>query len=373
MKAGKVRKQEEKRRKLAAEKEAKEKEAKLVAQRAELEAAKERERQLQLQLESLDDEDSSDEDGPQEVTPQETTPTNSVVLPKEASQSTIIPAAVLAASPSPQPQQSGTGPNQNMSINSNTTSAVASAYSSETKNPFFKKLSQSGDRSLPAASQSKTSFASPTTAEASTNPFHRLTLQENAAKSAPPLSSTPTSNRPSRIRPEEDEWSVVDSTEDSSDDDDEGERSTGGSAKQLASMLFGTMAPPRPLSAMDEKKSPSTNADATMTPSMSPSTPMMSAGDALVPPPPPSPMPMPIQAPSSIPDGPPPPPPMPGSFGGAPSAPPPPAPPMQPAPTTGSGPPSVGALLGDIKKGKGLKKVETKDRSQASVAGRVLS
>ena len=368
VKAGKVRKQEEKRKKLAAEKESKEREAKLATQRADLEAAKERERQLQQQLESLDDEDSSDEDGPQEVTPQETTPTNSVILPKEAAPS-ITPATVLATSPSPESHTSGTESNQTLNTIPSTTSMPSSAYSSETKNPFFKKLSQSGDHNIPATSQSKSPFTSPASTEPSTNPFHRLTLQENAMKSVPSLSSTPTGSRPSRVRPEEDEWSVVDSTEDSSDEED-GERPTGGSAKQLASMLFGTMAPPRPLSAMDEKKLPTANADSTTTPSMSPSTPYTSVGG--VPPAPPPPPPTAMQAPSSAPGGPPPPPPMPGSFGGAPNAPPPPAPPMQAASMSSSGPPSVGALLGDIKRGTGLKKVETKDRSQASVAGRVL-
>ena len=43
--------------------------------------------------------------------------------------------------------------------------------------------------------------------------------------------------------------SVVDSDDSSSDDDDAPQ----GGAKQLASILFGTMAPPRPLSAMDNK------------------------------------------------------------------------------------------------------------------------
>lgn len=250
----------------------------------------------------------------------------------------------------------------------------SSSYGADTKNPFFKKINQANE-TAPAPP----SIASQSTAAESTNPFHRFTQQQESAKSQPlppPLTSTPTGNRPSRVRPEEDEWSVVDSTS-SSDDEEDANKPTGGSAKQLASMLFGTMAPPRPLSAMDDQKS--------MGSPTSPMPPTPSTATAMSPPPPPPPM------PGSFDDGqppaapPPPPPPMPTS--GAPPAPPPPpppapemsgAPPAPPPPPLGmpSGPrggmPSIGGLLGDIQKGTGLKKVQTKDRSTASTAGRVL-
>ncbi|MCJ1464066.1 actin organization and endocytosis protein [Pseudocyphellaria aurata] len=371
---GKIKKQEEKRRKQAAEKEAKDREAKLAAQRTELEAAKEKERQLQQQLESLGDDDSSDDEGPQEITPQETTPTNSQILSREGSTQPVeFP---TPSRPAPTESPTTTSPP--------TINAPQNSSYNESKNPFFKKLNQPTE--LASSAQSSSSLASPTAAEVSTNPFHRLTQQESASKTASqlhsqpafpqPLSSAPTNgHRPSRVRPEEDEWSVVDSTEDS---DEEPEQPTGGSAKHLASILFGTMAPPRPLSAMDEKDRSKTPIDSPSTPS-APS--ILSGGPPALPPipsgsafggafpsaPPPAP-PMPS---AGAPPPPPPPPPMPSM--GAPPPPPIPgmgAPPPPPLPNTGA--PAVAGLLGEIVKGKGLRKVETKDRSQASVAGRVL-
>ena len=357
VKAGKVRKQDEKRRKQAAEKEAKEKVAKVAAQRAELEAAKERERQLQLQLESLADEDSSDDEANQETTPQENTPTSSQFLIRDStphlsthssSASEPLPIVNIASLPVPE-----------LRADSTTPKAQSPTHSTETNNPFFKKPGQSVESSSTPVSQPTSSITSPSINEASRNPFHRFAQQESAesaAKAVQPLTSTPTGNRPSRIRPEDDDWSVVDSTEDSSDDD-ERDKSTGVTSKKLASMLFGTMGPPaRPLSATDEMKSPRV---------------LPTSGiDAPPTSPPPS------QVPDMlVPSGPPPPPPMPVSFGDAPSVPPPPPPPPS-GPSTGVtkvGPPAVGALLGEITKGKGLRKVETKDRSQSSVAGRVLN
>ncbi|KAI4196020.1 MAG: hypothetical protein LQ346_003317 [Caloplaca aetnensis] len=380
VKQGKVKRQEEKRRKQAAEKEAKEKEAKLAAHRAEIEAAKERERQLQLQLEGLGDESSSDEEGPQETTPQETTPTSSQVLSREKSP----PAPEASAPPTFAPSENATTSPPLASANRGPSSSI----SSESKNPFFKQLSQA--TSEPAATpsaQPSSSIASPTEVS-STNPFHRLAQQQaqGQPKEAPqPLVSNPNGGpRPSRHRPEEDEWSVVDSTEDSSSDDEAGgDKPTGGSAKQLASMLFGTMAPPRPLSAMDDKQAKSPVLGSPSTPS--------------APPPAPAAPPMPTSSGAEgAPSAPPPPPPPMPNFGGAPPAPPPPPPPMPgtsaPAPPPmpgsfdGGAPPAAAlpppapaaagdrsGLLGEIRMGKGLKKVQTKDRSTASTAGRVLN
>lgn len=371
VKQGKIRKQEEKRRKQAAEKEAKEREAKLAAQRVELQAARERERQLQLQLESLADDDSSDDEGPQDITPQETTPTNSQALSRENS---VQPKETLLAS-------------THVSTESPpTTSPIAvptpsQTHNNESKNPFFKKLGQATDSGSTPVTQSSSSLTSPAANEISTNPFHRLTQQESAASKTPtqpqaetqtqphpppPLSSTPTGgHRPSRVRPEEDEWSVVDSNEDSSDE--ESDRPSGGNAKHLASILFGTMGPPRPLSAMDEKDKPKTPVnDSPVTPT---------APTASTPPPPPLPS---GSAFGGANHGAPPPPPMPPA--GAPPPPPMPnvgAPPPSPLPgaasSNGTAPPVVVGFLGEIVRGKGLRKVETKDRSQASVAGKVLN
>ena len=373
MKQGKVKKHEERRRKQAAEKEAKEREAKFAAQRAELDAAREKERQLQLQLESLGDDDSSDDEGPQEITPQGTTPTSSQVLsrddnvqPNESSTaSRSIPTESAATTGSPSASTRLT------SLHSN----------NESKNPFFKKLNQSTETGSIPANPSSSPITLPTTNEISTNPFHRLTQQESTSKASaqpqtqtqphfpPSLSSTPTSgHRPSRVRPEEDEWSVVDSTEDSSDE--EPDRTTGGSAKHLASILFGTMAPPRPLSAMDDKDKPRTPVND------SPATPSASVMPSVSAPPPPPPLPLGTTFGGEPPGAAPPPPPMPST--GAPPPPPmagmgaPPPPPLPGASSVGGAPPHVAGLLGDIVRGKGLKKVETKDRSQATSAGRVL-
>lgn len=396
VKQGKIKKQEERRRKKAAEKEAQEKEAKLAAHRAEIEAAKERERQLQAQLDGLGDESSSDEEGPQEITP-----VSSQVLSRDKSPpapvretKTFTPSESAAASPALAPVNRG----------------PSSSISSETKNPFFKKLNQANESSAaaglgtpPTQSQSTSSITSPAATEQSTNPFHRL-AQQHAAQPQPPQSqmqqpsaphfaATPADSgpRPSRHRPEDsDDWSAFDSTSsnnNSDNEDDDEDRPTGGSAKQLASMLFGTMAPPRPPSAMNENqkaKSPGLGSPSTPSvpaaPSSPPAAPPMPSGNA--PPPPPLPT-----------SAPPPPPPMPGSFNdtdtasarmSAPPAPPPPPPampgngppppPPMPMPTmpAGAGAGGRSGLLGEIQKGKGLRKVQTLDRSTASTAGRVL-
>lgn len=342
---GKVKKAEEKARKKAGEREAKEKEAKLAAQRAELEAAREKERQLQLQLESLDDDSSDEGDGLQQITPQESTPTTSQVLP-----------------PPPQPTAAPPVPASVSSVGDAT--PLSSPPAEESRNPYFKKTSMSSESGAPMAAPpappipQNQSFSPPPAASrelSSTNPFHRIAQQE-AAK---PLTQTYTGPQ-SRRRPETDEWDAESDKEESSDD--EGPAPAGGSAKHLASILFGTMAPPRPLSAMDSK--PATPVQDQPIPgafdSAPPPPPMPDSGAPAAPPPPP-----PLPG-SGAPSMPPPPPPTPGLD--APGGPPP--PPPMPAPSTGA--PVVGALLGEIQMGKGLKKTTTKDRSSASTAGRVL-
>lgn len=373
---GKIKKQEEKRKRQAAEKEAKEKEARLAAQRAELEAAREKERQLQLQLESLNDEDSSDDEGPQEITPLETTPTNSQVLSREGS-TQLDPASSAAREPVNEPP----------TADSHSAAPPISGPSSygESRNPFFKKLNQPNEVQSSSTSSSTSLLATPVANEMSTNPFHRLTQQDNAARPqiqpssvsppAPPTSQSPNSGqRPSRVRPEDDQWSVVDSTGDSSSDD-EPDRTIVGSAKHLASILFGSLAPARPQSAGGgDNERFKTPVDSPSTPSAAPTIPSANLS--------PQPAPIPVQSSTSSYDNgapaapaapPPPPPPMPpgmeAAFGSAPPAPPPPPPPSLPPPGADSG---RQGLLGEIVRGKGLKKVETRDRSQASVAGRVL-
>ncbi|KAF1953911.1 hypothetical protein CC80DRAFT_449807 [Byssothecium circinans] len=333
---GKIQKQEAKKRKEAARTEAKDREAKLAAERARIEAIREQERRLQLQLESLDDEDSSsDDEGPQNITPQGTTPTASQELPQETAPAAPPPPPPMPQAAPPLPHQASTPPS---SMASPPASSLTSPHpgfgDTETKNPFLKKMAMSN--------QENQAIATPppppsTTSEVSTNPFHRLT-QENANK-APSFSEPSAPPARMRGRQEEDDWSVVDSDDSSSDEDDAPQ----GGAKQLASLLFGNMAPPRPLSAMDNK-SPRAESPAVSSPPTG------------IPPPPP----MPTSGAPPPPPGPPPPP-----AGG-----PPPPPPMPAGPPAGAA--DRGALLSQIQSGRGLRKVETKDRSTASTAGRVL-
>lgn len=331
VKAGKIKKEEEKRRKKAAHAEAKQQEARLAAQRAEIEAAQARECELQRQLDAIDDDDdSSDDDEPEQVTPQASTPTQSQEF--ERKEISPPPPPVPAAVPPIPPAAMATA-----------LPVTSPSVDAEIRNPFYKKLAQ-GDLTSPSA-QSSTS----------NNPFHRLPAQE-APRAPEPIITQPTGPR-SRARPEEDEWSVVGSDKDDDSSDEEGPGA--GNARQLASILFGTMGPPRPLSAAGVGSTPTSPA------------PMR---DAVSSPPPPPPMPN-----SGAPPPPPgpPPPPMP-SFGGPPGPPPPPPgmgpPPPPPMPAMGGGAPpgDRSGLLASIQMGAKLKKTQTKDKSAASVAGRVL-
>ncbi|KAJ5358689.1 Actin cytoskeleton-regulatory complex protein pan1 [Penicillium cataractarum] len=365
---GKIKKQEEKRRREEASRQAKEQEARLEAQRAELEAAKERERQLQRELEGMD-EDSSDDEGPINITPQDSTPTQSQVLSAPPIPTIAVPEPVVSA-PAPEAEKV-VSPD----------SFPATTPDAESKNPYFKSLGQ--QPSEPATSPP---------AAHSTNPFHRLAQQEKQEPLKPTFTGAVPLERKTRARPEDDDdWSAAGSEFDSSDEEDD--HPGGGSAKQLASILFGTMAPPRPLSAMDEDKSVTPVQASPIAPPPPPppaavSPPAVEEASSPAPPagiPPPPPPPPATGAPAAAPPPPPvggapaAPPPPPPPFG-APAAPPPPPPPFgTPAVAPPPPPPAAGgaggersALLASIQAGKGLRKVQTNDRSTSSSAGRVL-
>ncbi|KAI9166868.1 Actin cytoskeleton-regulatory complex protein PAN1 [Paramyrothecium foliicola] len=372
---GKIRKEEEKKRKKAALADAKEKEAKLAARRAEIEAAKQRELELQRQLEALNDESSSDEDeGQSQITPQASTPTHGGS--QIGSQELERPTAAPVVSPPAQ------------------TASSQSASEAESKNPYFKMMAQPSESTSPAASTIAPPVPAPAPpappvpqaapADVSTNPFHRMTQETKAAPASAPAPAPIPSAPVSRRRVDSDDWgSDKDSDDDDSDDDD---RPGGGNAAQLASILFGTMAPPRPLSAAGKESAPSSPAPPAWndSPVAAPPPPPMPSADApsgapAAPPPPPplpgstegpsAPPPPPPPPPASGPPPPPPPPPMAGA-GGPPAPPPPPPPGGAPAPPAGGGRPA--GFLNEIQLGKSLKKTTTKDKSAASVAGRVL-
>ncbi|KAF4470438.1 Actin cytoskeleton-regulatory complex PAN1, partial [Fusarium albosuccineum] len=222
---GKLRKEEEKKRKKAAMAEAKEKEAKLAARRAEIEAARQRELELQRQLEAMDDDSSSsDDEGPQQVTPPASTPTmgGSQVASQE-----------LEKRPSPPPVAAAP-------VSPPTVITSPPPAETESKNPFFRMMSQSNEASSSPAPAAAPPAPPVPQSEVSTNPFHRITQNQEAKAPAAPAAPV------SRRRADSDDWG---SDKDDDDEDSDDDRPGGGSAAQLASILFGTMAPPRPLSA----------------------------------------------------------------------------------------------------------------------------
>ncbi|CAK7263953.1 actin organization and endocytosis protein [Sporothrix epigloea] len=384
---GKLKKDEEKKKKKAAVAQAKEKEAKLAARRAEIEAAKKREEELRRQLESMDDSDSSsDDEGPQQITPQASTPALADSKQLGANDGHVAPAASAAAAvPS-------------ATLNGNATSP-------ESRNPYFKMLSQtSGSSSTTGASTVVTPPSTGATNDASTNPFLRMATHPVVA--APPIAAPPSTGPISRKRADTDDGWGSDANDGEDDDDSDVDDRPGGgkSAAELASRLFGSMAPPRPLSAVGDKNTSGSPAPVSM-PSVPPPPPFAAAPEApatsetktsetpaspapdtfasvfapppvpnmdapTAPPPPPPPPPAPASGAPAAP--PPPPPPPPGGALGAPPPPPPPPPPGPPPSAAGGGAGRPPAFLTQVKTGMTLRKTVTNDKSGPLSGGRVL-
>ncbi|POS87016.1 hypothetical protein EPUL_003605, partial [Erysiphe pulchra] len=386
VKAGKVKKEEEKRRRKAAQSEAREKESRLMAQRAEIEAARARERELQKQLESIEaDNDSSDDEVPEKIdshtsNDQESqmaeTKENLTVPPMSTSShgtsisdTTVHENSSVFQSLSTLDQDIKIVESSNSGQTLSTPEPEPTFFSTtptnvfdknpvefETNNPFFTKTLQDSVEDISSVQ--------------SNNPFYRLSAQDTNT----PIKVQAIGNR-SRVRPEDDDWSVVDSEsgDESSDDGNPGV----GNARQLASILFGTMEPSSSVSALSgvnsssntgalvkEIKSDSTTSTPNFEASTSPPDPEFDT-PSLPPPIPSTNIPAPPPLPSA---GPPLPPPLPPLSSSGPPLPPPPP----PLPTPGSNNTTArpAGFLGEIMKGKALKKTETKDKSGAAVAGR---
>lgn len=365
---GKLKKDEEKKKKKAAMADAKEKEAKLAARRAEIEAARKREEELRRQLESMDDSDSSsDDEGPQQITPQASTPTLASSRQLSANDDDISSVASPAAVP------------QVPALNGNATSP-------ESRNPYFKMLSQtSGSSSVAGASTVVTPPTAGAANDASTNPFLRMATHPvvAAAPIAPPASNGPISRKRADT---DDGWGSDANDEEDDEDSDVDDRPGGGkSAAELASRLFGSMAPPRPLSAVGDKNTSASPAPVS-SPSVPPPPPSFAAPEAPVDSgievsgAPVSPVPEiypPASAPPSAPNMeapsvPPPPPPPPGGAPGPPPPPPPPPPGPPPASAVGGGAGRPPAFLSQVKTGMSLRKTVTNDKSGPVSGGRVL-
>ncbi|GKT95511.1 polyA nuclease [Colletotrichum tofieldiae] len=155
VKAGKLKKEEEKRKKKAALAEQKEKEARLAAQRAEIEAARQRELELQRQLEAMNDDDDSssdDEDGVAQITPQASTPTQggSQISSQELEKQPSSPPAVPTVVTSP--------PTEN-----------------ESRNPYHRMLSHSSE-----------SISGPSTVSPSPTTYAGITCSKRPSPPPPP-------------------------------------------------------------------------------------------------------------------------------------------------------------------------------------------
>lgn len=313
-----------------------EKEARLAQLRKEMQEAEEREKRLMQENDEpqVNNDDSSNTGKSDEVS------TPSVTTPSVSSPTESAPVAPISEQEKPTP---------------------------ESNNPFFKKSLTSSASSV----QATTVTATPPAVH-DKNPFYKYQQQNEPEKLTVVDAAAASKQRASQRGQVSDDGWGSDGNDESSDEEDEQHIRGGANPARLASILFGSMGAPSPtatppLAVANNASTPKADEESSGdTPYQSTSsTPMpeQQSPDTIPPPPP-------------LPTSAPPPPPLPTSDPPLPTSAPPAPPPAPPLPETNGTAPAamnLSGLLGDIEKGRALKKVSSsQQRIVESNLGRIL-